>query len=289
MTHILGKLDIHPHLIRQALKLSLVVICNNSITSFENSSLYFKQRYIQDILDEYLCTFWNLSVFWWCYLQTSFAFGRQPPIDTGRVLVLYSSLYCTVLLWMKLYGEKLPTQRVTAALHYNYIQEVPWFYASKFKRTVICIISKMFQMTFLFIFTPQAWLHIIIFFCFDSTTDGSFTQAFWCQQASSSDINSSFITCTIEFIFWTTSWQTPPGPPRIWTSPLLSISFPLIKTIFDTMFRIKWRNVFARVVACMVILRSTVNHVSNVFSIVIVIVSTLMSVIMPTLPVFNIL
>ena len=39
----------------------------------------------------------------------------------------------------------------------------------------------------------------------------------------------------------------------------------------------------------MVILRSTVNHVSNVFSIVIVIVSTLMSVIMPTLPVFNIL
>ena len=187
MTHILGKLDLHPHHIRQALKLSLVVICNNSITSFENSSLYFKQRYIQDILDEYLCTFWYFSVFWWCYLQTSFAFGRQPPIDTGRVLVLYSSLYCTVLLWMKLYGEKLPTQRVTAALHYNYIEEVPWFYASKFKRTVICIISKMFQMTFLFIFTPRAWLHIIIFFCFDSTTDGSFTQAFWCQQASSSD------------------------------------------------------------------------------------------------------
>ena len=149
--------------------------------------------------------------------------------------------------------------------------------------------SKMFQMTFLFIFTPRAWLHIIIFFCFDSTTDGSFTQAFWCQQASSSDINSSFITCTIEFLFWTTSWQTPPGPPRIWTSPLLSISLPLIKTIFDTMFRIKWRNVFAKIVACMVILRSTVNHVSNVFSIVIVIVSTLMSVIMPTLPVFNIL
>mgnify|MGYP007048379806 CR=1 FL=1 len=98
-----------------------------------------------------------------------------------------------------------------------------------------------------------------------------------------------FITCTIEFIFWTTSWQSPPGPPRIWTSPLLSISLPLIKTIFDTMLRIKWRNVFAKIVACMVILRSTVNHVSNVFSIVIVIVSTFMSVIMPTLPVFNIL
>ena len=81
-------------------------------------------------INEYLCIFWNFSVFW-CYLQTSFAFGRQPPIDTGRVLLVYTSLYGTVLLWMKLYGEKLPRQETTAALHYNYNEEVLWFYAPK--------------------------------------------------------------------------------------------------------------------------------------------------------------
>ena len=77
--------------------------------------------------------FWKSGVFW-CYLQTSFAFGRQPLIDLGRVLFvytsLYSSLYCTVLWWMKLYGEKLPIRMVNAALCKIYIEEVPWFFAS---------------------------------------------------------------------------------------------------------------------------------------------------------------
>ena len=81
-------LDLHPHLIRQVLKLSFVLICNNSITSFENGSLYSKQRIYSRYPGWIFMHFWNFSV---CILMIIY---RQVLLLAGSHR-LTQGVYCT--------------------------------------------------------------------------------------------------------------------------------------------------------------------------------------------------
>ena len=93
------KLDLHPHLIRQVLKLSFVLICNNSITSFENGSLYSKQRIYSRYPGWIFMHFWNFSVCILMMLSTDKFCFWQAATDWHSTQGVYwfCTLHCTVL------------------------------------------------------------------------------------------------------------------------------------------------------------------------------------------------